>query len=539
METMHFLEHLEARRLFAAGTFVSDGDALRSPTPAGQYALQDRKLVLSDGRVVVARDEQNHWRLRAYQPDGAIDKSFGDRGYLDLSRRLASGNARRITYLAEAPDGGLYVGGTGRVRNERRASATGTLVAKLKADGSLDKSFFPRGARDIDRGGFFRMDAPLGSYVFRDVLQVVRGGKLFSGMAGQSNDAMLNDGAGSNPTSAGGLNANTPVALTAAGSLTQLPALLRSANGILSLTDAPDGSLLGIYYLYVRQEGGDAQHVAGAPVAYLIRIGANGQIFAMKLGQGRGDDGTGGNLTPIGLKLGEDGKIYATAAPRPRDARDDDAKHGDSSVGEVTIESASDDGVRWSRDDAVAALPAEVSTRSAQKASEDDGRHGADENATHGPAAAAGLFRDGTALAAIDEVSGTHASAAAGGGSIFGQAAIDRHVLASAALGGGLDVLPATGGQLHRRSAGEGRADDDAATHVASPIAGAHGFAWEPIDDAPYVIRVLSNRVADITGALAVGRTIGSFAVRIPDAPLLGSVTAALREKQQKLAPNT
>ena len=100
-------------------------------------------------------------------------------------------------------------------------------------------------------------------------------------------------------------------------------------------------------------------------------------------------------------------------------------------------------------------------------------------------------------------------------------------------------MLPPTGERLEHITGIADSHDGDVATHVASPIAGAHGFAWEPIDDAPYVVRLLSNRVADVTGALAVGRTIGSFAVRVPDAPLLGTVTAALREKQQKLAPNT
>jgi hypothetical protein len=60
MDTMHWVEHLEARRLFAAGPLDSDGLALRDPTPAGQYALQDRKLVLSDGRTIVAGDDQSH-----------------------------------------------------------------------------------------------------------------------------------------------------------------------------------------------------------------------------------------------------------------------------------------------------------------------------------------------------------------------------------------------------------------------------------------------------------------------------------------------
>jgi len=531
MDTMHWVEHLEARRLFAAGPLDSDGLALRDPTPAGQYALQDRKLVLSDGRTIVAGDDQSHWRLRAYLPNGSIDKSFGERGYLDLSRRLASSNTRRITFLAEAPDGGLYVGGNGRVRNEKRSDATGTLVAKLKADGSLDKSFFPKGARDIDRGGFFRMDGQVGTFGFRDILQVVRGGKLFTGNGGQSNDTMLNGAAagnsGGSPAlgSCSGVGVNAPASLSGNGSL---PVLLPTTNGILSLADGPDGSLLGVYYLY--EHDGSA-----SPVAYLIRIGANGQIFAAKLGQG--GDGTttaaAGNFTPIGLELGTDGKIYTTPHRQttPRSADTD----GDSSAGDFAVDAAQN--VTDARDGGDQGdFPSDIATRSPRKEAHAEDRDDADTGASRGTLTQ--VFRDGAALTAA-AFGDDGASAATVIGSIFGATVIDSHVLSSAALGGTLDVLPPTGERLEHITGIADSHDGDVATHVASPIAGAHGFAWEPIDDAPYVVRLLSNRVADVTGALAVGRTIGSFAVRVPDAPLLGTVTAALREKQQKLAPNT
>jgi hypothetical protein len=527
MDTMHLVEHLEARRLFAAGPLDSDGLASPGPTPAGQYALQGRKLVLSDGRTIVAGDDQSHWRLRAYLPDGSIDKSFGERGYLDLSRRLASSNTRRITFLAEAPDGGLYVGGNGRVRNEKRSDATGTLVAKLKADGSLDKSFFPKGARDIDRGGFFRMDGPVGSFAFRDVLQVVRGGKLFTGNGGQSNDTMLNGAAGGNsgPSlgSTSGVGANAPASLAGTGSL---PVLLPTTNGILSLADGPDGSLLGVYYLY--EHDGRA-----SPIAYLIRIGANGQIFAAKIGQGGDGTATAGSFAPIGLELGADGKLYATTHRQttPRSVDTD----GDSNAGDVAVDAAQS--VTDARDGGDQCdFPSDIVTRSPRK--EAHGANRDDVGAGSSRGTLTQVFRDGAALtvAALGN-SGTSTTKIIG--SVFGATVIDPHVLSSAGVGGALDLLPPFCERLERTTGIAEAHDGDAATHVASPIAGAHGFAWEPIDGAPYVVRLLSNRVADITGALAVGRTIGSFAVRVPDAPLLGTITAALREKRQKLAPNT
>ena len=69
----------------------------------------------------------------------------------------------------------------------------------------------------------------------------------------------------------------------------------------------------------------------------------------------------------------------------------------------------------------------------------------------------------------------------------------------------------------------------------AGPV---NGVSWTSADNGSYTIKLLSNRVADITGALAAGRTLGTFQVRVPGAPILESITAAIGRGKHKLAPN-
>ncbi|MDQ3440596.1 MAG: hypothetical protein M3478_09645 [Planctomycetota bacterium] len=68
------------------------------------------------------------------------------------------------------------------------------------------------------------------------------------------------------------------------------------------------------------------------------------------------------------------------------------------------------------------------------------------------------------------------------------------------------------------------------------------GVAWTSADNGQYIVRLLSNRIADVTGALAASRTLGAFSVQVP-APIMSSstfaVAADLGRERQRLAPNT
>jgi hypothetical protein len=133
------------------------------------------------------------------------------------------------------------------VRNEKRSDATGTLVAKLKADGRSTSRSSPRARRDIDRGGFFRMDGQVGTFGFRDILPGRARRETVHRQRGQSNDTMLNGAAagnsGGSPTlgSCSGVGVNAPASLSGNGSL---PVLLPTTNGILSLADGPTARCL-------------------------------------------------------------------------------------------------------------------------------------------------------------------------------------------------------------------------------------------------------------------------------------------------------
>lgn len=135
-----------------AGTGVRDtGDAAK------------HLAILDDGRVVAAGltglanppspDERPLFAIARYAPDGMLDTTFGTGGTvtLDLAERYGDGLAHRVTDLAAAPEGRLYVAGT-VYGNEALGndSPVAFVVLRLLPDGVLDASFGDAGVVRVE-----------------------------------------------------------------------------------------------------------------------------------------------------------------------------------------------------------------------------------------------------------------------------------------------------------------------------------------------------------------------------------------------------
>jgi len=104
-----------------------------------------------------------------------------------------------------------------------------------------------------------------------------------------------------------------------------------------------------------------------------------------------------------------------------------------------------------------------------------------------------------------------------------------------------LQILTPAGGRLVARVIGK-TTRTDGAVEVRYRAGPPDGVTWTAADNGQYIVRLLSNRVADVTGALAVGRTLGSFAVQVPTPIMTTSTTAVamdLGRGRARLAPNT
>ena len=96
----------------------------------------------------------------------------------------------------------------------------------------------------------------------------------------------------------------------------------REARGIISLAEAPDGSVVGIgYYVYARGSGAseslDPFTVAYLP--YLVRFSPAGEIVDTKVYEVDIDKAqttryTGLSIIPHGMRVGVDGKITVFGA---------------------------------------------------------------------------------------------------------------------------------------------------------------------------------------------------------------------------------
>lgn len=110
---------------------------------AEQLAVQaDGKLVLA-GFTADGRDQRNpfDFAIARLKPDGSLDRSFNKDG----RQTVGFGGSDEGHGLALQKDGRIVVGGFTDLRD--------LAITRLKANGSLDKSFADKGKRTIDFGG--------------------------------------------------------------------------------------------------------------------------------------------------------------------------------------------------------------------------------------------------------------------------------------------------------------------------------------------------------------------------------------------------
>jgi uncharacterized delta-60 repeat protein len=120
LEQRYFLSAGYADPAFGQGGFVIDDRF----TPDGYMQV----LVQSDGKVVVAGDDQNGSLFVArYKADGSIDNSFSDDGMVELP-------AWSLCEITLQPDGMILL-------DAQDLLVGGTRLARLKVDGSMDNDF--------------------------------------------------------------------------------------------------------------------------------------------------------------------------------------------------------------------------------------------------------------------------------------------------------------------------------------------------------------------------------------------------------------
>lgn len=125
-------------------SFSGDGfDAVRTGNlshEGGAIALQ------SDGKIVVAGDQQNNLVVLRYKPNGALDNTFGGGDGIVVTN--ISGDDEEVTDVVVQPDGKIIVIGT--------ADENDLIMARYLPDGTLDTTFAENGkyASTILPGGF-------------------------------------------------------------------------------------------------------------------------------------------------------------------------------------------------------------------------------------------------------------------------------------------------------------------------------------------------------------------------------------------------
>jgi uncharacterized delta-60 repeat protein len=600
---MQHWEPLDARRLFAFGSLdatfaqaaAGDDDGAR-PADTVEDVSPHRTLVQSDGRIVVAGRFDTDWALRRYMPDGSIDETFGDDGLFALGALLKS--SKEISFLSQARDGGIFVGGHGRLRGEKGSSFGGAqtlLVAKVKADGTLDEDYLDdEGESNVGRAGFFRVGM---NHPFLDTraetIDLQRGGRIVvaSGnrpgqirvtrytASGRLDDTFANNGRLMKFDVSG-----IPPEIFEQSSRKYLS--YRYGEGITSIAEAPDGSVVAAgYYVYARSDGNPFEgSYAPAYLPYVLRISPSGAVIDSQILKPADIDDRGGSqrpgytgfgVLPKQLEIDASGKIYM------RDDGEVMRLNGD-----LTLDTTFGDGgfapiAKLDGDDAAdepseSTAGADANLIGLGRDLFNFGRRIEDPTARTALERAADVIADVAALVAAVEGESLEAAGLAQGGPVAAmneathvmgafadEATVGRVVddevdaastaaaqatavswrgdagLGVAPLGEALQLLDSRNDFPERGSsdATGARAGAAAARHVAGV---GDGGGWTQDESSPYPVRLLSNRVADITGALAAGRTIGSLSVRVPE-PVLQTTSVATsftRERQHRLAPN-
>ncbi len=316
------LEPLDARTLFAFGSLdPSFGEGGHVATlHEAEYVSAQRTLVLSNGRTIIAgiggQDDDRGWAVRRYLPNGKPDKSFGDNGKFSFGDLV--NQAEGIAFVAEAADGGIFVAGKAKLHAEDAASGDGTvLVAKLTRRGDVDRKFLAFGASNVHRPGFFR--------VGDGVMTNVRGGKLFVATnPSWKNPELLFSrykptGQLDKSFGAAGWLTGPKLAIPTApiNPIGKLPFSYRGNSGITALAEAPDGSTVAAgYYVYARGAAtDDGAGYVSASLPYFIRISATGQVINTKvhtldIDKGQTSRYRGLSVAPQLMKISADGKIY-------------------------------------------------------------------------------------------------------------------------------------------------------------------------------------------------------------------------------------
>ncbi len=122
---------------------------------AGLDFYAKRIVTLPDGRMAVAGQvlggaNQEDYFLMQVQPDGNLDTTFGNQGFVvynheAASRDLMSGNLVRL------PDGSMMLNGSTLL-----GSTTNNLIVKFLPSGQVDSTFGSNGAITYQRAGLFQ-----------------------------------------------------------------------------------------------------------------------------------------------------------------------------------------------------------------------------------------------------------------------------------------------------------------------------------------------------------------------------------------------
>lgn len=125
-------------------SFSGDGfDAVR----VGSQSHEGNAIAIqSDGKIVVAGDQQNNLILLRYRPNGTLDSTFGGGDGIVVAN--LSGPDEQATDMAIQPDGKIIIIGT--------SDEAKLIMARYNPNGTLDTTFATNGkyAKSVLPGGF-------------------------------------------------------------------------------------------------------------------------------------------------------------------------------------------------------------------------------------------------------------------------------------------------------------------------------------------------------------------------------------------------
>jgi uncharacterized delta-60 repeat protein len=565
-------EELEARRLFAFGsldtTFGDDGHV--AALPLTEYVFPQRTLVQSDGRIVVAGSS---WALRRFLPDGSIDATFGDDGIVRFDSGVIDTSGEQIEFLAETADGGFYVGGDAELTSESSRSPDDPrtmLIAKLMFDGSIDETFLANGASNVGRAGFFRVGAANVAFSLQqETVRQVSGGKLLVATGNHPDELLLtrykrNGQLDRTWGGTGRVAVIVPVPVETVAPPGKLPMSFREARGILSLAEAPDGSVVGIgFYVYARGSGAseslDPFTVAYLP--YLVRFSPTGEIlttkvYSLDINKAQTTRYTGLSVLPHGMRIGADGKITVFGAQLLVRFNADFSLDTTWSDDGIASTPSAQDGTPFTatladlvvQADGKAVGVARDALGSVQVTSPVLVRYNADGSldasvqlqatpAWTDPVErsqaldALALSADGTILVVGDSYPLTRVFRDEGPAGRLEAGSVTRAMATSifkfgitwrdddgvdldSLDNGDLEILTPAGGRMVARVISKTQ-QPNGSVLVRYRTGPPDGVAWTAADNGRYIVRLLSNRVHDALGAWAPGRTLGTFDVRV------------------------